>query len=74
MVPSLEMDDLVVGKCGVRATVLNVDGEIVEDFKIMRSDNNIHVLNAPSPAATACLSIGDEVVDFINDTFNLKNI
>ena len=73
MVPSLEMDDLVVGKCGVRATVLDIDGTIVEDFKIVKHNNNIHILNAPSPAATACLSIGDEVVNFINKNFNLDN-
>ena len=74
LVPSIESSDLIVGKSGVRATVLGRDGNIVEDFKIIKSKNNIHVLNAPSPAATASLAIGDQIVKFIMDNFNLKNI
>jgi len=74
LIPSIDSSDLVVGKSGVRATVLNRDGTIVEDFKIIRSKNNVHVLNAPSPAATASLAIGDQIVTFIMDNFNLKNI
>jgi len=39
------------------------NGDIIDDFKIIVNDRNIHVLNAPSPAATACLSIGDTISD-----------
>jgi len=40
---------------------LGENGNIIEDFKIIYNKNNIHVLNAPSPAATACLSIGETI-------------
>ena len=72
LVPSIGMDDLEVGKCGVRATVLSEKGTIEEDFNIIKSKNNIHVLNAPSPAATACLSIADEILNVAINHFNLK--
>ena len=55
------MDDIESGRSGVRAIALASDGDVYEDFKIEYKDNSIHVLNAPSPAATACLAIGDEV-------------
>ena len=55
------MDDIVVGRSGVRAMALANNGEVFDDFKIEFKGNSIHVLNAPSPAATACLAIGDEV-------------
>ena len=61
LIPSLEMDDLRPGRAGVRAMALGQDGEMLDDFVIKYADNAIHVLNAPSPAATACLSIGDQV-------------
>lgn len=63
LVPSLQMDDIEPGRAGVRAMLLGTDGEMVDDFRIERSGNHIHVLNAPSPAATACLAIGDHIVD-----------
>ncbi|HMN06339.1 MAG TPA: L-2-hydroxyglutarate oxidase [Flavobacteriales bacterium] len=63
LVPSLEMDDIRPGRAGVRAMLLGTDGEMVDDFRIERSGTHIHVLNAPSPAATACLAIGDHIVD-----------
>ncbi len=61
LVPSLEMDDLVPGRAGVRAMALGPDGEMIDDFRFEFKDNAIHVLNAPSPAATAALAIGSEV-------------
>jgi len=42
---------------------LGMDGEMVDDFRIERTGSHIHVLNAPSPAATACLAIGEHIVD-----------
>ena len=57
LIPSLKMEDLQPGRAGVRAMALGQDGEMIEDFKIEFKDNCIHVLNAPSPAATACLGI-----------------
>ena len=42
---------------------LGNNGEIIDDFRIVNQGKNIHVLNAPSPAATACLSIGSEILN-----------
>jgi L-2-hydroxyglutarate oxidase len=61
LVPSLTMDDLRVGRSGVRAMLLNTDGDTRDDFRIESTDRSIHVLNAPSPAATAALAIGDYI-------------
>ena len=63
LIPSLTMDDIKPGRAGVRAMLLGTDGEMVDDFRIERRGRHIHVLNAPSPAATACLAIGDEIVN-----------
>ncbi len=63
LVPSLTMDDITPGRAGVRAMLLGTDGEMVDDFRIERRGNHVHVLNAPSPAATACLSIGSHIVE-----------
>ncbi len=72
MCPSLIMEDIKPGRSGVRAMALGDDGEVIDDFKIEYKDKSIHVLNAPSPAATACLSIGDEVLKVAEKHFNLK--
>ena len=71
IIPSLTMDDIVLGRSGVRAMALGRDGDVYEDFKIEYKDNSIHVLNAPSPAATACLAIGDEVKVMAEKHFKL---
>ena len=71
IIPSLTMNDIVEGRSGVRAMALGNDGEVFDDFKIIQSKNNIHVINAPSPAATACLAIGDRIVSEMKDSFNL---
>jgi len=61
LIPSLEMDDIVASRAGVRAMALGSDGEMLDDFKIEYHGNAIHVLNAPSPAATASLAYGSEI-------------
>ena len=73
ILPSLKMTDIKVGRSGVRAMALGNDGEVIDDFKIVENDRNIHVLTAPSPAATACLSIADEIVKQATKSFKLKN-
>ena len=50
---------------------LGQDGEVFDDFKIECKGNSIHVLNAPSPAAPACLAIGDEVMAVLKKNFSL---
>ena len=72
MVPSLKIDDIVRAKSGVRAMALGIDGEVIDDFKIIKKNNNIHVLNAPSPAATACLAIADNIVRTAVEEFKLN--
>ena len=73
MIPTLQMEDIIVGRSGVRAMALGNDGEVIDDFKIVVSKNNLHVLNAPSPAATACLAIGQQIMEKAKSHFNLKN-
>jgi len=63
MVPAIHMNDLGEYRAGVRAQVLGKDGNLVDDFLIEQGECGIHVINAPSPAATACLSIGKHIVD-----------
>ena len=72
LIPSLSMKDIIVGKSGVRAMALASNGEVIDDFKIVMNKKNIHVINAPSPAATACLSIADNIVSTAIKEFKLK--
>ncbi len=72
LIPDLEMDDLKPGRSGVRAMALGPNGEMIEDFCIEYSEGRIHVLNAPSPAATSALAIGEEVANMAEKHFLLK--
>jgi L-2-hydroxyglutarate oxidase len=65
LVPEIQPDDLVTGGSGVRAQAIVPDGEIVQDFSIIARDNALHVLSAPSPAATASLAIGAEIANMV---------
>jgi len=66
LVPSIEEDDLVPAPAGVRAQALARDGTLVDDFAIVERDGALHVLNAPSPAATASLAIAEEIADALH--------
>jgi (S)-2-hydroxyglutarate dehydrogenase len=72
MVPSLTMDDIHPGRAGVRALLLARDGDTRDDFRFEYHGNSIHVLNAPSPAATASLAIGGQIVDEAEKHFGLR--
>ncbi|MGA2205787.1 MAG: L-2-hydroxyglutarate oxidase [Terracidiphilus sp.] len=63
LVPELQMEDLAPGGSGVRAQALSPEGELMQDFHFARAAGALHVLNAPSPAATAALAIADEILD-----------
>lgn len=63
LVPEIEMDDLVASPAGVRAQAVSRDGKLLDDFVWSETDRVINVLNAPSPAATASLAIGTQIVD-----------
>lgn len=62
MMPSISEDDVVATRSGVRAQAVGREGQMIDDFKIIRSRGIIHVINAPSPAATACMAIADEIL------------
>jgi L-2-hydroxyglutarate oxidase len=72
LIPSLEMKDITPGRAGVRAMLLSQEGKMVDDFKIEHQGNALHILNAPSPAATASLAIGTEVQKMADQYFNLS--
>ncbi|MGB6037329.1 MAG: L-2-hydroxyglutarate oxidase [Cryomorphaceae bacterium] len=74
LVPALTMDDLKPGRSGVRALLLSTDGDTRDDFRIEYGKNSIHVLNAPSPAATAALAIGGQICDMAEEKFKLKSV
>jgi L-2-hydroxyglutarate oxidase len=62
LVPDLREEDLAPGGAGVRAQAISRDGELVQDFRLVSGPRALHVVNAPSPAATASLAIGREVI------------
>jgi L-2-hydroxyglutarate oxidase len=62
LVPALRDEDLDVGGSGVRAQAMTADGKLVSDFAFVQRPRALHVINAPSPAATASLAIADEIV------------
>jgi (S)-2-hydroxyglutarate dehydrogenase len=70
LVPELQPDDLMEGGAGVRAQALSSSGELLQDFYFVRQAKALHVLNAPSPAATASLSIADAIIDTMGDALD----
>lgn len=73
MVPELTANDLVPGGSGVRAQAVDKNGNLLDDFHFVHSRRMIHVCNVPSPAATASLEIGREVVDMLVNCFELTS-
>ncbi len=71
LIPSVREEHLKVSPPGIRAMALQPNGEILDDFYYEIIENQIHVLNAPSPAATAGLAIGDEIVKKVRTEFGL---
>ena len=61
LVPEIQEDDLIPAEAGVRAQACDKFGGLIDDFKIIEEKLAIHILNAPSPAATSCLSIGSAI-------------
>ena len=72
LIPGLEMDDIVSSRCGIRAMALGPEGDMLDDFKIEKHGNAMHVINSPSPAATASLAYGNEIAMMATEYFNLK--
>ncbi len=73
MIPTLRDEDIKPLKSGIRAQAISRNGKLVDDFKIVRRKNSIHVLNAPSPAATASLAIGDYINEVASEQFKLRD-
>jgi L-2-hydroxyglutarate oxidase len=72
LIPSLQPDDIKPGNTGVRAQAVDPNGEPIDDFRIEKRKGSIHVLNAPSPAATASLAIGDYINQIASEHFELN--
>ncbi|HLP48358.1 MAG TPA: L-2-hydroxyglutarate oxidase [Candidatus Kapabacteria bacterium] len=71
LLPGIEKIDLKAGGAGVRAQALEPDGFLVDDFRIKEAPNMVHVLNAPSPAATASINIGKTIATIAARNFDL---
>jgi L-2-hydroxyglutarate oxidase len=74
LVPDIRASDLERGGAGVRAQAVAPDGSLVDDFKISVTPGAVHVVNAPSPAATASLAIGRQVASLAAETFGLAAV
>lgn len=70
-IPDLQSDDIVSGPSGVRAQALAKDGRLLDDFLIHHGENTLHVVNAPSPAATSSLILAQMIVDQAQRGFNM---
>jgi (S)-2-hydroxyglutarate dehydrogenase len=69
LVPEIRVEDLAHGGAGVRAQAMSPSGELLQDFCLVRRPRALHVLNAPSPGATASLAIGGEIAGFVAEDF-----
>jgi L-2-hydroxyglutarate oxidase len=69
-VPEIQAGDLEAGTAGVRAQAMDPNGKLIQDFAIVKQGKAFHVLNAPSPAATASLAIGQWIVTQIKKDLN----
>jgi L-2-hydroxyglutarate oxidase len=70
-VPEIREEHLEEAPAGVRAMALSREGEILDDFYFVSGDGDVHVLNAPSPAATSALSLANEIVRFTKEKLSL---
>lgn len=66
LIPEVQEDDIIPSPAGVRAQGLNEDGTLVQDFALLPTENALHVCNAPSPAATASLKIGEVIAETVS--------
>ena len=71
LVPEVRAADVVAAGSGVRAQAVGRDGTMVDDFHLVEAENQVHVLNAPSPAATACLAIGRVIAETAAKRFGI---
>jgi len=69
LVPKIQPDDLIPGGSGVRAQAMSPEGSLVDDFHFVQGERELHVVNAPSPAATSSLAIGEEIAEMVATNF-----
>jgi len=74
LIPDVQASDLVPTQAGVRAQALRPDGNLVDDFLILKGRNSLHVCNAPSPAATASLEIGKAIAAQVPELQNRTTV
>ena len=67
LIPEIKDEDVTPFRAGVRAQAVDTNGKLIDDFRIIEKENMVHVLNAPSPAATASLSIGTKIAKMVID-------
>lgn len=72
LIPELKGEDVTRSGAGVRAQALEPDGFLADDFRIKEAPRMVHVLNAPSPAATASIAIGASIAEMARKNFNLS--
>ena len=72
LVPELRVQDVRPAGSGVRAQAVAPDGALVDDFRIVETERMVHVLNAPSPGATASISIGKTIAEMAANSFGLR--
>jgi L-2-hydroxyglutarate oxidase len=70
--PSIKVDDLKPYPAGIRAQAVLSDGTLVHDFLFAESARSLHVCNAPSPAATSAMPIGEYICDKVNEKIEAK--
>jgi len=71
LIPEITSDDLLPGGSGVRAQACDKEGNLIDDFYFEYSSRSLHVCNAPSPAATSCLAIGETIVKKMQENYSL---
>jgi L-2-hydroxyglutarate oxidase len=69
LIPALKQEDVIPGGSGVRAQAVDVNGGLLDDFHVVHAPGMIHVLNAPSPAATSSLRISREIASMAIEQF-----
>jgi L-2-hydroxyglutarate oxidase len=70
LIPEIQKDDLIPGGAGIRAQACDGKGNLIDDFYFVEEERIIHVCNAPSPAATASLSIGNYIAEKVFERIN----
>ena len=67
LVPEIKKEFLILGKTGIRAQIINRDGELYDDFLLDKNERTLNVINAPSPAATSSFAIAKEIVNQLEE-------